>query len=288
MLDSAARRASRRRQASRVGDAKPARPALRRGGKLFVARKDSPRRFLRDTGGFSRRPRLSAGCGGTSNPIPHDDLDDHRKAPPRSAHRHLRIVRGVTSSSAGQRSAGHTPAVLQQKQHLKEAGRTHGGPNDTRRHLCFAITLGQEERRDETLRSVARIAAPDRVLGDADQRRSTGAGWSGHHCRLDGIDRRRRSADGVVGGESWPRGLAVRVTEFLAAAANGVDRRTPFGLFTGVRQFSSHPGAHRPSSTCEEFSGGWRRSSDARFPDSAQCSERFASGLARLAEGQTR
>ncbi|MFN7980997.1 MAG: SRPBCC domain-containing protein [Vicinamibacterales bacterium] len=131
------------------------------------------------------------------------------------------------------------------------------------------------------------IAAPDRVwatLTNAEALVSGGLGIT----RLDGS-----IADGAaltVWSEASPgRAFAVRVTEFSPPQRMVWTGGLPLGLFTGVRQFSLTPrGAQTEFYMREEFSGWLAPLIGRTIPDLTPTFERFASGLARLAEGQTR
>ena len=130
-------------------------------------------------------------------------------------------------------------------------------------------------------------ASPDRVwamLTNAEALVSGGLGVT----RMEGA-----IADGAaltVWSEASPgRAFAVRVTEFTPSQRMVWTGGLPLGLFTGVRQFALTPkGTQTEFHMREEFSGWLAPLIGHTIPDLTSTFERFASGLALLAEGQTR
>lgn len=99
-------------------------------------------------------------------------------------------------------------------------------------------------------------------------------------------------ADGAslkVWSEASPdRAFALRVTEFTPHARMVWSGGLPLGLFTGVRQFILTPKGHRTEFYMREEFSGWLAPLIGRtIPDLTPTFDKFARGLARLAEEPT-
>lgn len=130
-------------------------------------------------------------------------------------------------------------------------------------------------------------ASPERVwsrLTDADALVSGGLGVT----KLEGSI--AHGAQLKVWSEANPgRAFAVRVSEFEPHQRMVWTGGLPLGLFTGVRRFSLTPMGDRTEFHMrEEFSGLLAPLIGRTIPDLTPTFERFASGLARLAEGRNR
>lgn len=128
-------------------------------------------------------------------------------------------------------------------------------------------------------------ASPERIwlrLTDADALVSGGLGIT----RLEGSI--APGADLKIWSEASPgRAFAVRVTEFTPHQRMVWTGGLPLGLFTGVRCFSLTPtGSRTEFHMREEFTGLLAPLIGRTIPNLTPTFERFANGLARLAEGE--
>lgn len=130
-------------------------------------------------------------------------------------------------------------------------------------------------------------ATPDRIWARLTDPQALVSGGLGV-LRLDGAI--AQGAKLKVWSEANPsRGFALRVSEFIPNQRMVWEGGLPFGLFTGVRQFTLTPQGRRTEFHMREaFTGLMAPLIGRSIPDLTPSFETFARGLRALVEGETR